>query len=145
MGCAQTDPGKTGASLIPIVQRLLQSGGARHPDQGRDEEVLQRLRSTSTAYQAGQLEEGCNILVATPSRLHDYAERGRASFSQVQYLVLDEADRMLDMGFKDDIIKMARNPAMPGKGSRRTMMFSATFPDKIKKSNFWPTITCSWA
>ena len=50
--------------------------------------------------------------------------------------MLDEADRMLDMGFKDDIVKMVRNPNMPGKGSRRTMMFSATFPDEIQKMAF---------
>lgn len=63
-------------------------------------------------------------------------ERGKVSYSQLQFLVLDEADRMLDMGFKDDIVKMVRNPNMPGKGSRRTMMFSATFPDEIQKMAF---------
>merc|ERR1712203_174024 len=91
---------------------------------------------TSTTHQASKLEDGCNILVATPGRLHDFVERGKVSYSQLQFLVLDEADRMLDMGFKDDIVKMVRNPNMPGKGSRRTMMFSATFPDEIQKMAF---------
>jgi probable ATP-dependent RNA helicase DDX4 len=165
MGCAQTGSGKTGAFLIPIIQRLLQAGvgsrgrgrqaspevvimsptrelaiqikdEARKFCNGSDIRCMVVYGGTSTSYQAGQLEEGCNILVATPGRLHDYVERGRVSYSPVQYLVLDEADRMLDMGFKDDIIKMVRNPAMPGKGSRRTMMFSATFPDEIQKMAF---------
>ena len=75
-------------------------------------------------------------MVATPGRLHDYVERGKVSYCELQFLVLDEADRMLDMGFKDEIVKMVRNPNMPGKGSRRTMMFSATFPDEIQKMAF---------
>jgi len=103
---------------------------------GSDIHCMVVYGGTSTTHQASKLEDGCNILVATPGRLHDFVERGKVSYSQLQFLVLDEADRMLDMGFKDDIVKMVRNPNMPGKGSRRTMMFSATFPDEIQKMAF---------
>merc|ERR1719186_2429400 len=75
---------------------------------------------TSTGYQARKLAEGCNILVATPGRLLDYVEKGKVSFSNLQFLVLDEADRMRDMG------------NMPEKRTRQTLMFSATFPDDIQ-------------
>ena len=58
---------------------------------------------TSVNYQAAQLAKGCNILVATPGRLMDYANKGKIAFSDLKYLVLDEADRMQDMGFMPDI------------------------------------------
>ncbi len=58
---------------------------------------------TSVNYQAAQLTKGCNILVATPGRLKDYADKGKIAFSDLKYLVLDEADRMQDMGFMPDI------------------------------------------
>jgi len=166
MSCAQTGSGKTAAFLIPVIQRLLQTGLA--PRNGRSKQACPQVvimsptrelaiqikdearkfcrgsdlrcfvayGGTSCAHQSEGLEDGCNILVATPGRLKDFVERGKISYSQVQYLVLDEADRMLDMGFKDDIVKMVRNPDMPGKSSRRTMMFSATFPDEIQKMAF---------
>ena len=84
---------------------------------------------TSVSHQANILSEGCNILVATPGRLNDFVERGRISYSRLQFLVLDEADRRLDMGFKEDIGKMVRNTDMPSKGTRQTLMFSATYPE----------------
>ena len=74
---------------------------------------------------------GVNILIATPGRLLDFLERGDISFKNIKYLVLDEADRMLDMGFMDDVRKMVRNPEMPDK--RNTLMFSATFPEQIQQ------------
>ena len=58
---------------------------------------------SSVNYQAAQLAKGCNILVATPGRLMDYADKGKIAFSDLKYLVLDEADRMQDMGFMPDI------------------------------------------
>merc|ERR1719341_2870372 len=70
---------------------------------------------TSVFYQASQLQRGCNILVATPGRLHDFVEKGRVSLSHCNYLVLDEADRMLDMGFMPEIQKMMENEDMPKK------------------------------
>ena len=73
---------------------------------------------TSTGYQAKKLQEGCNILVATPGRLLDNVEKGRVSFKNLEFLVLDEADRMLDMGFMPEIQKCTEDPNMPGKGKR---------------------------
>ena len=75
---------------------------------------------------------GCNILIATPGRLLDFVEKGKVSFANVKYLVLDEADRMLDMGFLPDITKIACHESMPKKGERKTLMFSATFPDTVQ-------------
>ncbi|MFX5522337.1 DEAD/DEAH box helicase, partial [Acinetobacter baumannii] len=69
------------------------------------------------------------ILVATPGRLIDHMESGKIDFSQLQILVLDEADRMLDMGFIRDIRKVLA--ALPPK--RQNLLFSATFADEIKK------------
>jgi len=92
---------------------------------------------TSVFYQASQLQRGCNILVATPGRLLDFVEKGRVSLSHCKYLVLDEADRMLDMGFMPEIQKMVENEDMPKKapeGERQTLMFSATFPDEVQES-----------
>jgi superfamily II DNA/RNA helicase len=73
---------------------------------------------TSVNYQAAQLTKGCNILVATPGRLMDYVDKGRIAFSALKYLVLDEADRMLDIGFMPDIQRCVTSPNMPEKGSR---------------------------
>ena len=74
-----------------------------------------------------------NILIATPGRLLDFVDRNYVSFRNIKYLVLDEADRMLDMGFMPDVTKMVRNPDMPDKGDRQTLMFSATFPERIQQ------------
>ena len=82
------------------------------------------------------LEDGCNILLATRSKITRFMERGKISYSQVQHLVLDEADKMLDMGFKDDMVEMARNPEMPGKNSRRKLMLSAVVSDRIQRRAF---------
>ena len=73
---------------------------------------------TSTGYQAKKLQEGCNILVATPGRLLDNVEKGLISFKNLEFLVLDEADRMLDMGFMPEIEKCTKDPIMPEKGKR---------------------------
>ena len=72
-------------------------------------------------------------MIATPGRLLDFIDRGIVSLLAVKYLILDEADRMLDMGFKDDINRLVRNPEMPGNRDRNTLMFSATFPDNIQR------------
>merc|ERR1719187_1091952 len=166
MACAQTGSGKTAAFLLPIIHKLIESGAecgagdsaaspqcvvitptrelavqihneARKFAQGSMVKSVVAYGGTSVFYQAGQLQRGCNILVATPGRLLDFVEKGRVSFANCKYLVLDEADRMLDMGFMPEIEKMVEDPNMPKKapeGDRQTLMFSATFPDEVQES-----------
>jgi ATP-dependent RNA helicase DDX3X len=82
--------------------------------------------------QLRQIERGCDLLVATPGRLVDLIERGRISLANIKYLVLDEADRMLDMGFEPQIRRIVEGEDMPGVNDRQTLMFSATFPRDIQ-------------
>ena len=82
--------------------------------------------------QLRQIERGCDLLVATPGRLVDLIERGRISLCNIKYLVLDEADRMLDMGFEPQIRRIVEGEDMPGTQLRQTLMFSATFPRDIQ-------------
>lgn len=82
--------------------------------------------------QLRQIEMGCDLLVATPGRLVDLIERGRISLQNIRYLVLDEADRMLDMGFEPQIRRIVELEDMPGVQDRQTLMFSATFPRDIQ-------------
>lgn len=63
----------------------------------------------------------------------DFCNKGYITFDNLRYLVLDEADRMLDMGFKDDIQNIMKNPTMVDRSKRQTLMFSATFPDDIQR------------
>ena len=86
-------------------------------------DINQQLRS---------IERGCDLLSATPGRLVDLIERGRISLSNIQYLVLDEADRMLDMGFEPQIRRIVQGEDMPSTAERQTLMFSATFPRDIQ-------------
>jgi len=164
MACAQTGSGKTVAFLLPILNKLIQTkvggnnyeGGRVAPqaiiitptrelaiqiyDEARKFAGGSQIQAqvvyggTSVMSQKGSLNRGCNILVATPGRLLDFVERGYVTFQQVQFLVLDEADRMLDMGFMPDIRRCVTNPSMPPKNQRQTLMFSATFPDEIQRS-----------
>lgn len=85
--------------------------------------MAQQLRDMST---------GCDLLVATPGRLSDMITRGKLSLAQVRFMVLDEADRMLDMGFEPQIRQIVEGADMPPKEERQTLMFSATFPRDIQ-------------
>lgn len=78
------------------------------------------------------LQAGCDLLVAAPGRLTDLLERGRVSLQNIKYLVLDEADRMLDMGFEPQIRHIVQECDMPDVMDRQTLMFSATFPKNIQ-------------
>lgn len=79
------------------------------------------------------LEKGCDVCVATPGRLTDLVERRKVNFTSVKYLVLDEADRMLDMGFSPQIRAIVEDNGMPtSMEGRQTVMFSATFPREIQ-------------
>jgi len=82
-------------------------------------------------YQMNELERGCHILVATPGRLIDMIERNKVCVSNIRYLCIDEADRMLDMGFEPQIRQIVEQS--PPAGERQTLMFSATFPRSIQR------------
>lgn len=81
--------------------------------------------------QLRDVERGCDLIIATPGRLIDFIERGKISLANVQFLVLDEADRMLDMGFEPDIRKIVEGKDMSVE--RTTFLFSATLPDDIQR------------
>ncbi|XP_076245897.1 ATP-dependent RNA helicase vasa [Calliopsis andreniformis] len=161
MACAQTGSGKTAAFAVPIINTLLEksvdlviTGSCCEPQviivsptreltiQIWQQIVKFSLNSilktvvayggTSVIHQGGKLSMGCHILVATPGRLLDFLDRGRIKFSSVRFLVLDEADRMLDMGFLPSIERIVDHETMVPSGERQTLMFSATFPDEVQ-------------
>jgi ATP-dependent RNA helicase RhlE len=157
MGRAQTGTGKTAGFTLPLLQLLAPQAStsaspARHPIRAliltptrelalQVEESVRTygkhipLRSTTIFGgvninpQTKALRAGVEILVATPGRLLDHQGQGNLNFSQLEILVLDEADRMLDMGFIRDIQKILA--LLPAK--RQTLLFSATFTDEIKQ------------
>merc|ERR1719159_899074 len=106
-----------------VTKALAKDGGDQFPVQcvyGGVPKRDQRQALNST---------GVDMLVATPGRLQDLVEEGSLDLSSVQYLVLDEADRMLDMGFIDSVKNLISK--MPKKGNRQTVMFSATWPETV--------------
>jgi ATP-dependent RNA helicase RhlE len=149
MACAMTGSGKTAAFLLPIVQRLAArpNGGTRAlilsptrelaaQTQEHLTELARHTRVTGAAVfggvgmapQENALRRGTDIIAATPGRLLDHMGNGTTRFDGLEVLVLDEADRMLDMGFLPDIRRILRQlPATP----RQTMLFSATMPQPI--------------
>lgn len=150
---ASTGSGKTAAFGLPLIERLQSTGAPSLPVQAvvlcptRElaDQVTQEIRRLARARQnvkvvtlcggvalRGQtlsLEHGADVVVGTPGRILDHLERGSLSLAQVNTLVLDEADRMLDMGFFDDIAKVVRQCAK----ERQTLLFSATYPEGIAK------------
>ncbi len=151
IGCAQTGTGKTAAFAIPILQRLHGRVGKRHtpiralvltPTRELALQIKEsfdqygkylELRHTvifggvGQAPQVEALQKGVDILVATPGRLNDLSNQGHIDLSGIEAFVLDEADRMLDMGFIHDVRKViARLPE-----KRQTLLFSATMPQEI--------------
>ncbi len=149
IGSAQTGTGKTAAFILPILQRLARGGAARTlralilvPTRELAEQVLQSARAygrhidlTAAAVYGGvgmepqtrALKHGADIVVATPGRLLDHMERGHVDYSRLEVLVLDEADRMLDMGFAPDVRRILA--ALPDE--RQTMLFSATVSAEV--------------
>lgn len=147
MGIAQTGTGKTLAFGVPMIQRLAQSGGRMTgliilPTRElavQVDETLHKIGGSiglrtailiggeSPARQVRALRARPQIVIATPGRLIDHLQSGQADLSQVGILVLDEADRMLDMGFAPQIKRILER--VPKK--RQTMLFSATMPDEI--------------
>ncbi|PIQ83551.1 MAG: RNA helicase [Candidatus Omnitrophica bacterium CG11_big_fil_rev_8_21_14_0_20_63_9] len=149
IGCAQTGTGKTAAFVLPILHRLMQRPTGRHlralfiaPTRELALQSMEHLRALSRYVplkgaaifggvpmepQIKALREGVDIISATPGRLLDHVYSGRIDFVDLEILVLDEADRMLDMGFLPDIQKIIR--LLPPK--RQNLIFSATMPPEI--------------
>lgn len=157
LGCAQTGTGKTAAFSIPIIQKLSAGRPGGKPAGKRvirsliltpTRELAIQIEENIKAYsrftelrsvvivggvsqyaQEQQLQRGTDILIATPGRLIDLINQKHADLQHVEVLVLDEADRMLDMGFINDVKKiMTRLPA-----KRQTLFFSATMPPEIAR------------
>jgi superfamily II DNA/RNA helicase len=158
MGAAQTGTGKTAAFSIPLLQKMLRhenasASPARHPVRAvvlaptRElaDQVAQNVKSyakhtnlrvavvfggVDMKPQTAELKAGVEVLIATPGRLLDHIEAKNCVLNQVEYVVLDEADRMLDIGFLPDLQRILSY--LP-KGNRQTLLFSATFSPEIKR------------
>ncbi|XP_031260098.1 DEAD-box ATP-dependent RNA helicase 20-like isoform X1 [Pistacia vera] len=154
LGCAETGSGKTAAFTIPMIQHCLAQTPVRRGDgplalvlaptrelaQQIEKEVKAFSRSlesfktaivvggTNIAEQKSELRGGVSIVVATPGRFIDHLQQGNTSLSRVSFVVLDEADRMLDMGFEPQIREVMHN--LPEK--HQTLLFSATMPVEIE-------------
>lgn len=163
MACAQTGSGKTAAFCFPIISGIMKGSFPQRPRAGRTVFPLALILSPTRelsmqiheeakkfSYQTGvrvvvayggapmhqqlrELDRGVDILVATPGRLVDLLERAKVSLEMIRYLALDEADRMLDMGFEPQIRRIVQQMDMPPPGVRQTMLFSATFPREIQR------------
>ena len=157
MGGAQTGTGKTAGFTLPLLHKLARHANsspspARHPVRALiltpTRELAMQVEESVKTYskhlalrsvciyggvdmraQIAELKEGREIVVATPGRLLDHVEQKTVSFNFVEFLVLDEADRMLDMGFIPDIKRILK--LLPT--TRQSLLFSATFSDEIKK------------
>lgn len=153
LGTAQTGTGKTAAFSLPILQLLSQNKPSRSPKGIRalivtpTRELAIQIEENIEAYgknlhlkhmvlfggvkqgpQEAKLRRGVDILVATPGRLLDLISQGLISLRSIEIFVLDEADRMLDMGFVHDVKRIIK--LLPEK--RQTLLFSATFPEEIR-------------
>ncbi|KAI3526371.1 hypothetical protein L1887_05623 [Cichorium endivia] len=154
LGCAETGSGKTAAFTIPMIQHCIAQTPVRRGDgplalvlaptrelaQQIEKEVkafsqsLESFRTaivvggTNIADQRSELRAGVEIVVATPGRFIDHLQQGNTSLTRISYVVLDEADRMLDMGFEPQIREVMHN--LPEK--HQTLLFSATMPVEIE-------------
>ena len=155
IACAQTGTGKTAAYLLPIISRLYTEGAptdavnciVMSPTRELAQQIDHQMEGFSYylpvssvavyggtdgktfAQQQRGLKMGADVVIATPGRLLAHLQMGYVDLSKVSFFVLDEADRMLDMGFYDDIMQVVKH--LPA--SRQTLMFSATMPPKIQK------------
>ncbi len=155
IGCAQTGTGKTAAYTLPLLNRLLVEGNEANvvrsliivPTRELAQQIDQQFQgfsyyapiSTTVVYGGGDgkgwdlqkngMLRGADVVIATPGRMISHIQNSGVDLSHVEYLILDEADRMLDMGFSDDIMKIVSY--MPRE--RQTIMFSATLPPKIRE------------
>ena len=154
LAAAQTGTGKTAAFALPVISKMLAAPKARAAKKVRalvlapTRELAAQIDENIRAYcaqtelntvlifggvnirpQTEALLKGCDFLIATPGRLLDHAGQLNVDLSEVEFLILDEADRMLDMGFYDDIMQIVKY--LPKE--RQTIMFSATMPAKIQQ------------
>ena len=151
MGQAQTGTGKTAAFCIPILERLQPRAEMANPQAialvptrelavqvrdeceklsaGRDVHVVGVFGGKPIRKQVEQLRRGAEIIVGTPGRVLDLISRGALMLGDVRFVVLDEADRMLDIGFRPDIEKILRRCPQ----SRQTLLLSATIPPPVKR------------
>ncbi|HEX8491278.1 MAG TPA: DEAD/DEAH box helicase [Pyrinomonadaceae bacterium] len=150
IGCAETGTGKTAAFLLPMIQRMSErerpgiralvlaptrelasqiEASYRSFMPKRDARCVTLIGGAGMARQTEALRRGVRIVIATPGRLLDHMERGAIDFKHIETLVLDEADRMLDMGFWPAIQRVLA--ALPAK--RQTLLFSATMSSAIEK------------
>ena len=154
IGCAQTGTGKTAAYTLPLLNKLLVGGNPDNvvksviivPTRELAQQIDQQFQgfsyylpvSTTVVYggdgkgwdaQKRGMLMGSDVVIATPGRMIAHLQNSGVDLSHVEYLILDEADRMLDMGFSDDIMKIVSY--MPKE--RQTIMFSATLPPKIRE------------
>jgi ATP-dependent RNA helicase RhlE len=152
IGCARTGSGKTAAFALPVLDAI--KGGQQNPQAliiAPTRELAEQIRiavddyakhlpvtclaiygGASSRLQETQLSKGVDVVIATPGRLLDLLQRSAIRLYDVKYLILDEADRMLDMGFVPDIEEIMT--FLPRK--RQTLLFSATMPDAIKSLAF---------
>jgi ATP-dependent RNA helicase RhlE len=152
IGASQTGTGKTAAFCLPILTHLQKRGALRalilEPTRELAMQVVEAIKDytrfsdlrTTVVYggvgygqQTTELKRGTDIVVATPGRLLDFLEQKAIDLSGIQHLVLDEADRMLDMGFLPDVRRIIE--ACPQ--NRQTLLFSATMPPEIAKLSEW--------
>jgi ATP-dependent RNA helicase RhlE len=158
IGCADTGTGKTAAFLLPILNRLLKSRAAAPEERGYTRVlILAPTRElavqiaddvegfayhtdiTSVAVYGGvemgpqerALKSGVDIVIATPGRLMDHMRSKIVGFDKLDTLVLDEADRMMDMGFWPDVRRIVQT--LPDSAARQTLLFSATMPDEVMR------------
>ena len=155
IGCAQTGTGKTAAYTLPLLNKLLLEGNPDNvvksliivPTRELAQQIDQQFQgfsyyapiSTTVVYGGGDgkgwdiqrkgMLSGSDVVIATPGRMIAHLQNSGVDLSHVEYLILDEADRMLDMGFSEDIMKIVSY--MPRE--RQTIMFSATLPPKIRE------------
>jgi len=149
LGTAHTGTGKTAAFTLPMIQRLTDGKPHGHPRglvvtptrelAQQIGEAVRRYGATSSLEavvvhggtrmgpEIAELKFGCDVLIATPGRLLDYVKRGLVTLSYIEVLVIDEADRMLDMGFIDDVKEIVASTPK----ERQTLLFSATMPKGI--------------
>lgn len=158
MACAQTGSGKTAAFLLPIIHGILSDSTDLSigkpqalivsPTRELSIQIFNEARKfalgsylkisivyggTSSKHQGENISKGCHILIATPGRLLDFVEKTFITFEDTRYIVLDEADRMLDMGFMESVTKIMNHPTIRPMEERQTLMFSATFPEEIQR------------